>query len=140
MISYSNFSVKKATIIKTQEIMPSPTRAVYKVEREYMTEIKINHEVYWIGFVIIDVDLDGGKTYMEVFQLSDDQMNLWETPYGYEVLPNKMPDNVMNEYLYLVEMMIKRNKTNVVVEICTPKKQMHQERVNQKVMKEYRNG
>lgn len=140
MISYSDFKVKKATIIKTQEIMPSPTRAVYKVEREYMTEIKINHEVYWIGFVIIDVDLDGGKTYMETFELSDEQMNLWETPFGYELLPNKMPDDVMTEYLYLVEMMLKRNKTNAIMEICTPKKRRGSECTNYKVMKEYRNS
>lgn len=128
----------QSNITKTQEITGTPKRVVYKVEREFIMKVMLEGIWFYYGFVVVDVDIDSGKTYFEVFEISDDQAKFWKKAQGAQETNEQLTEELFETFQSLVNIMSVRRKTNIVVETCTPNKKVDVVKKKQVPLSEYR--
>lgn len=121
--------------LKVKEIQGRPKRQVCKIEREYLLECYLGEFPLCFGLVTIDVDIDSGRSYLEIFQLSEEQADLWVPSVGaVKMNIERMDIKTENTFRFLLDMMLERRQTNLVMEFMTPKKTLYEDAESQYIM------
>lgn len=110
-------------VLKAEEYTGTPKVPTKKIEHEFVLKGqkgRIKGDVY-VGFVVIDTSLGNGKTYLEVYKMDKYQYKFFKRPEAYKDCNYGLDDRQANDFIQLFKLMEERGRTNIVLEISTPR-------------------